>query len=74
MDTSDWAILTTFIATSEEYKQTLNDFIGDLTRHFFIAKLEIMRYRTKSKATTGVKNTASYIPWLCTACVLCTVF
>ena len=21
-------------------------------------------YRTKSKATTGVKNTASYIPWL----------
>ena len=37
-------------------------------RHSYIAKLEIISswYKTKSKATTGVKNTASYIPWLYT--------
>ena len=44
------------------------DVIDDLTRHSYIAKLKITSswYRTKSKATTGVKNTASYIPWLYT--------
>ena len=62
------AILTNFTTTSEECKETLTDFIDDLTRHFYIAKLKITSswYRTKSKATTGVKNTASYIPWLYT--------
>ena len=46
----------------------LIDVIDDLTRHSYIAKLKITSswYRTKSKATTGVKNTASYIPWLYT--------
>ena len=44
------------------------DVIDDLTRYSYIAKLKITSswYRTKSKATTGVKNTASYIPWLYT--------
>ena len=67
-DTTDRAILTTFTATYEEYKETLIDVIDDLTRHSYIAKLKITSswYRTKSKATTGVKNTASYIPWLYT--------
>ena len=67
-NTMDWAILTTFTATYEEYKETLIDVIDDLTRHSYIAKLKITSswYRTKSKATTGVKNTASYIPWLYT--------
>ena len=46
----------------------LIDVIDDLTRHSYIAKLKITSswYRTKSKATTGVMNTASYIPWLYT--------
>ena len=67
-NTMDWAILTTFTATYEEYKETLIDVIDDLTRHSYIAKLKITSswYRTKSKATTGVENTASYIPWLYT--------
>ena len=43
-------------------------FIDDLISHSYIAKINITSswYRTKSKATTGVKNTASYIPWLYT--------
>ena len=51
-----------------QYKETLINVIDDLTRHSYIAKLKITSswYRTKSKATTGVKNTASYIPWLYT--------
>ena len=67
-DTTDRAILTAFTANYEEYKETLIDVIDDLTRHSYIAKLKITSswYRTKSKATTGVKNTASYIPWLYT--------
>ena len=67
-DTTDWAILTNFTATYEEYKETLIDVIDDLIRHSYIAKLKITSswYRTKSKATTGVNNTASYIPWLYT--------
>ena len=58
--------MTTFTATYEEYKETLIDVFDDLTRYSYIAKLKITSscYRTKSKATTGVKNTASYIPWL----------
>ena len=54
-DTTDRAILTTFTATYEEYKETLIDVIDDLTRHSYIAKLKITSswYRTKSKATTG---------------------
>ena len=58
--------MTTFTATYEEYKETLIDVIDDLTRHSYIAKLKVISswYRTKSKATTGVKNNASHIPWL----------
>ena len=65
-DTTDRAILTIFTATYEEYKETLIKVIDDLTRHCYIVKLKITSswYRTKSKATTGVKNTVSYIPWL----------
>ena len=67
-NTTDWAILTTFTATYKKYKETLIDVIDDLTRYSFIAKLKITIswYRTKSKATTAVKNTASYIPCLYT--------
>ena len=67
-DTKDQAILTTFTATYEDYKETLIDFFYDSTGHSYIAKLKFTSswYRTKSKATTGVKNTASYIPWLYT--------
>ena len=39
--TTDQAILTTFKATYEEYKETLIDVIDDLTRHSYIAKLKI---------------------------------
>ena len=65
-NTTDWAISTTFTATYKEYKETLIDFIDNLTRHSFIAELKVTSswHRKKSKATTGVKNTASYIPWL----------
>ena len=65
-DTTDRARLTTITATNEEYKETLIDVIDDLTRHFYIAKLKTTSswYKTKSTATTGVKSTASYIPWL----------
>ena len=67
-NTEDRAILTTFTDTYEEYKETLSNVIDYLTRHSHIAKLKITSswYRTKYKATTGVKNTASYIPWLYT--------
>ena len=59
----DGAILTNFIAPNEEYKKTLIDDIDDLARHSYIAKLKITSSwcRTKSKATTGVKNTTNYI-------------
>ena len=69
-DTTDRAILTIFTATYKEYRETLIDVIDNLTRHSYIAKLKITNswYRTKSKATTVVKNTASYIPWLYTTC------
>ena len=40
-NTTDHAILTTFTATYEEYKETLIDVIDDLTRHSHIAKLEL---------------------------------
>ena len=65
-DIADRAILTTFTATQEEYKETLIDVTDDLTRHSYVAKLKITSsgYGIKSKATTGVKNTASYILWL----------
>ena len=57
-----------FTATYEKYKDTLIDSIHDLRRHSYIGKLKTTSswYRRKSKATTGVKNTASYIPWLYT--------
>ena len=60
-DTTDRAIFTV-----KEYKETLIDVIDDLTRHSYITKLKMTFswYRAKSKATTGVRNTASYIPWL----------
>ena len=68
-DTTDRAIVTTFTAIYEEYKETLIDVIDDLARHSYIEKLKMTssQYRTKSKATTGVKNAATYIPWLYTA-------
>ena len=67
-DTTDRAILTTFTATQEECKESLIVVIDDLTIHFYIAKLEITssRYRTKSEATTALKNPATYIRWLYT--------
>ena len=74
-DTTNQAILTAFTTTCEEQKETLIDVVDDLTshvhdltRHSYIAKLNTTscRYRRKSKATTGVQNTASYIPWLYT--------
>ena len=40
-DPTGRAILTTFTATYEEYKETLIDVIDDLTRHSYIAKLKI---------------------------------
>ena len=40
-DTTNRAILTIFIATYEECKETLIDAIDDLTRHSYIAKLKI---------------------------------
>ena len=66
-DTTDrGTILRTFRATCEEYKETLIDVIDDLTRHSYIAKVKITRswYRTKSKATTGIRSTSSYFTWL----------
>ena len=61
-------ILTTYTDTYEEDKKTWVDVIDDLTRHSYIAKLKITSswYRRKYKATTEVKNTASYIPLLYT--------
>ena len=61
--TTDRSILTIITATYEEYRNTLIDAIDDLTRHSYISKLKITSswYRTKSKATTGVKDTASYL-------------
>ena len=55
-------------STYEECKETLIDVIDYLTRHSYIAKLKISSswYRKKSEATTGVRNTVSYIPWLYT--------
>ena len=52
-------------------QRILRDFdwcIEDLTRHY-IATLKATSswYWRKSKATIGVKNTASYTPWLCTS-------
>ena len=57
-----------FYSRWRKYKETFTDVIDDLTRHSYIAKLKITSswYRTKSKATTGVKNTAKYVPWLYT--------
>ena len=55
--------MTTFTATYEEYKENLIDVIADLTRYSYIAKLNIASsgFRTKSRATIGVKNTACYL-------------
>ena len=57
----DRAILTTFTDIYEEYKETLIDVIDDVTGHSYIAKLRITSswYRAKSKATTGIRDTAS---------------
>ena len=67
-DTTDQAILTTFTATYKEHKEPLIDVTDDLTRHSHIAKLKITSswYKTKSKATAGLKTTVSYIPCLYT--------
>ena len=55
-------------SNNEGYKVTLIDVIDDLTRHSYFTKLKITGswYKTKSKATTGVENTVSYILWLYT--------
>ena len=42
-DTTDRAILTTFTATYEEYKETLIDVIDNLASHSYITKLKITR-------------------------------
>ena len=59
-DTTDCTILTTFAATYKEYKETFIDVVDNLTRHSYITKLRVTSScsRRKSKATTGVKNTA----------------
>ena len=53
---------------NKEYKETLINVNYDLTRHSYITNLKITSswYMMKSKASTRVKNTASYIPWLYT--------
>ena len=67
-DTTDRVILRTFTATYEQYKETLIDIIDDLRRLSYIAKPKTTSssYKTKSKASTGAKNTASYIAWFYT--------
>ena len=66
-DTTGRVTFTTITATYKEYKETLIDVIDDLARHSYITKLKITTwYGTKPKATTEVKNTARYIPWLYT--------
>ena len=47
-ETMNRAILTTFAAPCEGYKETLTNVIDDLTRHPYIAKLKIIsfQYRT----------------------------
>ena len=42
-DTTDWAILTIFTATYQEYKETLIVVIDNLKTHSHIAKLKITR-------------------------------
>ena len=56
-DTTDQAILTTFAAHYEEYKDTLTDVTDDLIRHSYITMIKIF---------SGVKITASYILWVYT--------
>ena len=65
-DTTDRAILTTFRAIYEKYKETLIDIIDDLTRHTAKVKVTSFWYRRTSKSANGVKNTVSSIPWLYT--------
>ena len=43
-DTTDRAILTTFAASYEEYKETLIDVINDLRRPSYIAILKIASF------------------------------
>ena len=64
-DTTDRAILTTLQPLTKNTKR-FDWCYWCLTRHSYIAKLKLTSswYRAKSKATTGVRNTASYIPWL----------
>ena len=42
--TTDRAILITSTATYEEYKETLIDFINDLTKHCYITMLKITSF------------------------------
>ena len=64
-DTTDRAILTTLKPLTKNTKR-FDWCYWCLTRHSYIAKLKLTSswYRAKSKATTGVRNTASHIPWL----------
>ena len=61
------------IPQTEQHWQSLQPLAKDTKRIWFnktflIAKLKLLSswYREKSKTTTGIKNTASYIPWLYT--------
>ena len=51
---------------SKMTKETFGEMKPLLSR--ILLKITSSWYRTKSKATNGVKNTASYIPWLYTTC------
>ena len=69
-DTTDRAILANFTATYKEYKEYLIYVIDDLTRHSYTQSLKLpvlnKRRNPKLLELTGVKNSASYIPWLYT--------
>ena len=70
--TSDFLQRTTSATSSEQILQRVtSEFQRVMSNEWkvtplYIAKLKVTSswYRTKSEATTGVKNTASYIPWL----------
>ena len=71
-ETTNREILPTFTITNKEYKEALIDVTDDLTRYSDITKLKINSswYRMKSKATTGLKNTGSYIHLHTLGCIL----
>ena len=48
-DTTDGAILTTFTATYEKYKETFIDVIDDLTRHSYYCKAKNYQFLIKDE-------------------------